>query len=224
MILAVAGGKGGVGKSTVAFELGAALDAVVVDADLGMADLPARRGPDLHDVLAGRADPVEAVREDGPVALLPCGRTLAGARAGDVTELVEAVEAVESAYERVVVDCPAGMAADAGLPLLAADASVLVASRRTFALADALRTRELARELDAGLAVVALNRTGPNPPSERVRRALGAPVVAIPDDDRVRRARRQGWPVSELAPESDPARQLSALAEAVESVVQCCRS
>jgi septum site-determining protein MinD len=224
VILAVAGGKGGVGKSTVAFELGAALDAVVVDADLGMADLPARRGPDLHDVLAGRADPVEAVREDGPVALLPCGRTLAGARAGDVTELVEAVEAVESAYERVVVDCPAGMAADAGLPLLAADASVLVASRRTFALADALRTRELARELDAGLAVVALNRTGPNPPSERVRRALGAPVVAIPDDDRVRRARRQGWPVSELAPESDPARQLSALAEAVESVVQCCRS
>ena len=224
MILAVAGGKGGVGKSTVALELGAELDAVVVDADLGMADLAARRGPDLHDVLAGRAAPVEAVCEEGPVRLLPCGRTLAGARAADATRLVGAAEAVADAYERVVIDCPAGMAADAGMPLLAADASVLVASPREFALADALRTRELARELDAGLAAVALNRTGPNPPTERIQRALGAPVVTIPDDDRVRRAQRQGWPVSELATDSEPALRFGELAAEAASAVQCCRS
>jgi septum site-determining protein MinD len=224
VILAVAGGKGGVGKSTVALELGAELDAVVVDADLGMADLAARRGPDLHDVLAGRAAPVEAVCEEGPVRLLPCGRTLAGARAADATRLVGAAEAVADAYERVVIDCPAGMAADAGMPLLAADASVLVASPREFALADALRTRELARELDAGLAAVALNRTGPNPPTERIQRALGAPVVTIPDDDRVRRAQRQGWPVSELATDSEPALRFGELAAEAASAVQCCRS
>ena len=83
MILAVTAGKGGVGKSTVAYNLGAELDAVVIDADLGMADLPTTHGPDLHDVLADRATPLEAVREEGPVDLLPCGRSLAGARAAD---------------------------------------------------------------------------------------------------------------------------------------------
>ena len=219
MILAVAGGKGGVGKSTVALNLGAELDAVVVDADLSMADLAGGRGPDLHDVLAGRADPLEAVREDGPVALLPCGRTLVGARAGDVTRLVGAVEVVADVYDRVVVDCPAGMAADAGMPLLAADASVLVAAPQAFALTDVIRTRELARELDAGLAAVALNRTAGRPPTEAIRRALGAPVVAIPRDDRVRRAQRHGWPVSAFASESRPARRFAELAEEVRGSV-----
>lgn len=220
MILAVAGGKGGVGKSTVALELGAQLDAVVVDADLGMADLAAREGPDLHDVLAGRADPLEAVSEEGPVALLPCGRTLAGARASDVTGLVGAAEAVEAAYDRVILDCPAGMAADAGMPLLAADAALLVAEPREFALADAIRTRELARELDAGLAAVCLNRTAGEPSTDRIRRALGTPVVSIPDDERVQRAQRHGWPVSAFAPESEPAQQFEKLAETVGRAVR----
>ena len=219
MILSVAGGKGGVGKSTVALNLGAHLDAVVVDADLSMADLAASPGPDLHDVLAGRAEPLEAVRDDAPVTLLPCGRTLAGARAGDVTELVEAVRTVADARGTVVIDCPAGMAADAGMPLLAADAAVLVAEPREFALADAIRTRELARELDAGLAAIALNRVGDRPPTEAVRRALGAPVVAIPGDERVRRAQRRGVAVERIAPDSEPARRFETLAETVSRAV-----
>jgi len=215
VILAVAGGKGGVGKSTVALNLGAALDAVVVDADLGMADLPESAGPDLHDVLAGRAAPVEAVREGGPVDLLPCGRTLSGARAADPTDLVDAVDAVADAYGSVVVDCPAGMTADAGLPLFAAERCVLVARPDAFAVPDLVRTRELARELDAGVACVALNRTGASPPVDRVERAIGAPVTAVPDDPVVDRARRAGRPVSAVAPGSTPAERFRALAEAV---------
>ncbi|WP_435360164.1 MinD/ParA family ATP-binding protein [Haloarchaeobius sp. DFWS5] len=215
MKLAVTGGKGGVGKSTVAYNLGAETGAVVVDGDLGMADLPSAHGPDLHDVLAGRADSIEAVREDGPVKLLPCGRSLAGARAADVTELVETVTAVERAYGDVIVDCPAGMAADAGIPLLVADRSVLVARPDAFALPDALRTRALARELDAGLAAVVLNRTGADPPTAAVERALGAPVTTIPESDHVARAGRAGRPVRDVEPESTAAESFRRLARTV---------
>ncbi|SFR33803.1 MinD/ParA family ATP-binding protein [Halogeometricum limi] len=216
MILAVTGGKGGVGKSTLSFELGAALDAVVVDADVGMADLPTGPGPDLHDVLGGRADAVEAVREGGPVRLLPCGRSLAGARAADVRRLGEALRAVEAAYDTVVVDCPAGMRADAGVPLAAADACVVVASPQEYALADAVRTRELARELDAGLVAVAVNRVVGDAPEAVFEDVLGAPVVSVPTDPRVGRAVETGRPVCRVAPTSRAGRAVSSLARAVD--------
>lgn len=215
MILAVTGGKGGVGKSTLAYNLGAALDAVVVDADLAMADLPRGRGPDLHDVLACRADPVEALRP-GPVDLLPCGRSLAGARAADVGRLDEAVRSVAPGRD-VLVDCPAGLRADAGVPLAVADACVVVASPRAWALADAVRARGLARELDAGLVAVALNRLLDDTPTAAVERALGAPVVSVPADPRLGRSVEAEEPVVDASPDSAGARAVEELAAAVQS-------
>jgi septum site-determining protein MinD len=216
VIVAVAGGKGGVGKTTVAYNLGAALSAVVVDADLGMADLPRGRGPDLHDVLAGGAAASEAIR-GGPVSLLPCGRSLAGARAADVRNLADTLGQVADEVGDVVVDCPAGLRADVGVPLAVADACVLVASPRRFALADAVRTTELARELDAGLAGVALNRTtaADDPPVDVFRRVLGAPISTVPADPRVGRSVEAERPVVTAAPESAAADAVRSLADGV---------
>ena len=226
MILAVTAGTGGVGKSTVAYNLAAELDAVAVDADLGMADLPHSRGPDLHDVLSGRASPLEAVRDVGPVRILPCGRSLAGARATDPAALVETVATVARQYGRVVIDSPAGMRSDTGLPLLSADACLLVTQPSPPAVADAVRVRELARVIETPLVRVALNRVAPDRVRQEERRderlatELGAPLVKIPESPTVARAQRAGQPVRELDRDALATRQFERLGAEVRQALE----
>jgi septum site-determining protein MinD len=220
MIVAVTGGKGGVGKSTVAYNLAAELDGVVVDGDLAMADLPASHGPDLHDVLAGRANIEEAIRTDGPVTVVPCGRTLAGARSAETTDLPDTLDALHRHHRWVIVDSPAGLRADVGLPLAAADVAILVTEPSKAAIADGLRVRELARELDTGLCRVVLNRVRTDPATAPLADRFGAPVVTIPESEALATAHRHGYPIKRTDPESHASAAFVRLARAVYS----CRS
>ena len=216
MIIAVCGGKGGVGKSTMALNLGAELDAVVVDGDLAMADLPRGRGPDLHDVLAERADPIEAVRTIGTVQLLPCGRSLAGARAAELTRFEDVLDRVEREYGRVVIDCPAGLASDVGVQVHASDLVVLVTTDTDEAIADALRTKQLALEVDTPIGAVILNRAAVD--AERtsaIERTLGATVTAVPSSAAVHESRTEGIPIRESEPDCLPAKRIEGLAKTV---------
>lgn len=220
MILAVCGGKGGVGKSTVSLNLGHEFDAVVVDADLTTPDLPWGRGPDLHDVLADRAAPMEAVEEIGSVKLLPCGRTLAGARAADLERLSEVVEMIDRQYGRVIIDCPAGLAADVGYQLYSADAAVIVTNPTRPALSNALKTRDLARKVESPVVAAVMNKTTADDDgviARRVEREFGAPTTTIQQSDTLREAQEQWLPLREHDPDAPAVEGFEAVAETLEN-------
>ncbi|QSG07660.1 MinD/ParA family ATP-binding protein [Halapricum desulfuricans] len=216
MILAVCGGKGGVGKSTVSLNLARELDAVVVDADLTTPDLPWGRGPDLHDVLAGRASPVDAVERVGTVDVLPCGRTLAGARAADLERIADIVGPLDRRYGRVILDCPAGMGADVGSQLFSADGAVLVTVPTRAGLSSALRTRQLARALETPVVSAVLNKSaGDEVIANRLERAIGAPTVTIERHGDAARAQRTWQPVRDAYPDSPVVEAFETVAETI---------
>lgn len=160
-MLAVTGGKGGVGKTTTALAVAtlharAGRSPVVVDADVDVPDL-AR----LAAVPDGGLDTVAhgGSLDSGPAA---AGVTVLGATAETTTDDLRTVlDRLSDAPRPVVVDCPAGVGAPHGLALRAATDSVLVTRPTSRAINDALRTAVLARRLDAPprtLAVTAARR------------------------------------------------------------------
>jgi|Deesub1362A_J573_1020465.scaffolds.fasta_scaffold01942_4 septum site-determining protein MinD len=223
--IAVCSGKGGTGKTTVTANLAVAMaqfgrDVLVVDADIEMANLCFHlrvdgSTPTLHDVLAGRAELAEAVREAHGVKVLPGAISLKALKHADPERLEEVLSALEK-HEIVLIDAPAGL----GRALLAAlsvvDAALLVVNPEVSSLGDALKTKVVAGKLKVKTLGAVLNRWHGTPeeiPARDVETVLEMPVLAtIPEDKKVREASSYGTPLVLHSPQSPAAQALKELA------------
>jgi len=153
-VLAVASGKGGVGKTNIAVNLAIALAAqgkrvLLVDCDIGLAntDLLIGQRPrgDLAHVLAGRM-PLEAIVQEGPAGIrwIPGASYMPalGAAAPDPRReaLLEALSVLESQHDFVILDAPAGIGAGVLALARQADELLLVTTPEPTAIMDAYVT------------------------------------------------------------------------------------
>jgi septum site-determining protein MinD len=230
IVFAIAGAKGGVGKTTTSINLSAVLasmgqSVVLVELDLAMAnvgdflDLDVRldheADPTLHDVLAGNVSVAAATYEaPGEFDVVPSGVSLEGFRNADVDRTATVVAETRSRYDVVILDTGAGLGTETIFPLSLADETILVSSPRVASVRDTKKTRDLVRRVDGTVAGVVFVKSGSgrSPGVDRIAEFLAVDLLGhIPEDAAVADAQDIGRPVVVADSDSDAAQAYGAL-------------
>src|SRR3989338_2981209 len=167
-VICIASGKGGVGKTTLAGNVGIALaqngySVCIVDADIAMANLSLLLGMQsspitLHDVLLGEATINDAIY-DGPkgVKLVPSGLSLENYRRVDSERLESVIDSIASQFDFILLDVPAGIEKNVLSAISASDEVLLVATPDPPSIADVLKTNIVAQRLNRKIIGIVLN-------------------------------------------------------------------
>jgi flagellar biosynthesis protein FlhG len=169
-VIAVASGKGGVGKTFLTTNLAVlagrrGLRVLLVDGDLALANvdvvLSARAPRTIDDVLHGRCSIVEALAR-GPygIHLLAAGSGVRGlAQLDDLARgrLLDEISTLESSFDVILIDCGAGIGDNVLFLASAATSCVLVLTPEPTALVDAYATAKALSEVGTGALEVVVN-------------------------------------------------------------------
>lgn len=173
-MLAFASGKGGTGKSFMATNAAIALHragkrVVVVDCDFGLANAHLLFGVNprfsMHHMLEGGVAVTDVLcpTPHGP-ALIAGGSgvsSMAELEPRHMRVLARALSDLARSHEFVLIDCPAGLAPQSMITVLAADHVILVTNPEIAALTDAYALIKcLARQPRRPLVHLAVNRVG----------------------------------------------------------------
>ncbi len=225
-VVAVTSGKGGVGKSTTALNMGAALGAdghsiVLVDADLGMANIEQMLGLQgnhtLHDVLAGQADIGSTIiTAHGMFDIVPGGRDLGEYARADPDRLPGVLATLRERYEYIIVDAGAGLGYADVVPIEAADEVVLVTTPTDAAIGDTSKIADFSDRIDADVRGVVITRTNGEVDPETIAAEVGAELLGvIPEDPNVSESAKTNLPLEQYAPDSQAGIAYDRLADVI---------
>ena len=237
-LIAIASGKGGVGKTWLAITLAQALSrmgrrVLLFDGDLGLANVDVQLGllaaHDLGAVIAGRVTLAQAVERhaDGGFDVV-AGQSGSGALStlepGELDRALVGLRRASSAYDCVLMDLGAGV--ESGVRRMAAAAGLLivVATEEPTSLTDAYAVLKLHKaDRPDGKACVVVNQATTQTAGERTYATLRQACVTflrrepalagvIRRDDRVRDAIRRQTPLLTRHPTRAAAADVEALA------------
>jgi flagellar biosynthesis protein FlhG len=235
-LLAIGSGKGGVGKTWLAASLAHALArlggrVLLFDGDLGLANIDVQLGlepgPDLASVLSGRCRLAQAVRRFEPGGFdVIAGRSGCGdltlLAPHSVAALLADLPALAPAYDRVLLDLPAGIDSIVRRLLAAADSCLVLTTDEPPAITDALIKARRAETADFAPQLV-VNQVASHDIGRRTYEGLLRvcehflglrPGLAgiVRQDPRVPQAIRQQAPFLLRSPISPAAQDIEALA------------
>ncbi len=226
-LICVASGKGGVGKTTVASNLGAALNefgvsTLLVDGNLTTPHLGFHLGvplypKTLHDVLRGDATIDEAIYvHPSGLKVIPGGISISDLKSTKPDKLAEIFLELLGTHDFVILDGAAGLGREPLSGLEATDEVLVVTNPDLPSVTDALKVIKLSEEFGSHILGVVLNRvTGKlhELTVDDVESLLGYPVIStIPEEPKIHESIASKTPLVMLAPETKAAIEMKVLA------------
>ena len=204
-LITIVSGKGGVGKTTTAINLGAALNSlgkevIIVDANLTTPNVGLHLGApmvpvNLNHVLLGKAKILDAIYEhESGTKIVPSSLSVRELRRINYKKLKEVGKKLKKMSDYVIFDSASGLGEEAIGSMDAADELIIVTNPEIPAVTDALKTIKLAEEMKKDIMGVIVTRVtnGKNEMSiSNIRGMLDIQILGIiPEDKNVQASLR----------------------------------
>jgi septum site-determining protein MinD len=226
-IIVITSGKGGVGKTTTAINLGAAInffgeDVLLIDGNLSTPNIGVcLNSPEvpisLNHVLSNKAEAHEAVYEhESGMKIMLSSLSINELKKIKPDKIKEFKRDFKRISNYVIIDSSAGLGNEATSAIDLADELIIVTNPEIPAITDALKTIKLAKQMNKevrGVIVTRVRKDDIEMSPENVRDMLEVPILGmVPEDEHVRKALNKKNAIIHVYPKSKSARAYKEIA------------
>jgi len=223
-IIGVISGKGGVGKTTVVANIGAALsskfkkEVVIIDCNLTTSHLSLSLGlyycpATLNNILRGEKNIFDAMyAHSSGMRIIPSSLHLRELENVDITKLKDVINELKGKVDIVLLDASPGLGREAWAAIHASEEIIFVTNPNVPAATDIIKCKEVISQVNKkplGVVLNMVNKKGYELSRKEVEMLTELPVIAsVPDDRNIHKSLAAKLPVVMYRPNSKSSKEL----------------